>query len=302
YTNTHRAFLQVLLSRQCLTYAEAKPLISTIETASNPARPTLPEDVSQEDFTNYIDALNTAISPFDLEIRSTRHQVTRERVWALVNTSSDALTQMSTTFSAEEMGFVKRVLDAMFDTNNTREKEVMAVSSTQALRLCKPGAANADERRRDSGNDEVMQAMAKDNGVTMSQAERVLELLVEQGWFELSGRGYYSLSPRTLMELRGWLVDTYNEPADENDDEDDDDEGERQLIKFCAACREIVTVGQRCPDLDCNARAHDHCVRNLFRAQGGREQCPVCKVAWRDALPVGESAAKCGRRTTNGSR
>lgn len=37
------------------------------------------------------------------------------------------------------------------------------------------------------------------------------------------------------MELRGWLVDTYND--------DDDEEGNRgKRIKFCAACRDIVTI------------------------------------------------------------
>ena len=67
--------------------------------------------------------------------------------------------------------------------------------------------------------------------LSMSQAETVLRQLVSDGWFVKSRKGYYSLSPRGLMELRGWLVATYN------------DENERhQKIKFCAACRDIITV------------------------------------------------------------
>lgn len=274
YNNTHRAFLQSFLARSTLTYPDAKPILAAIQTAATPNRPTLAEDISQDDFEAYIDTLNTSISPFDFEIRSALHQATKERIYALVNTTSDALTQMSTIHTADEIAFVKRVLDAMFETYNTQRAEIMAVTGMQAVRLAK--APGSDElRRRDSGTQ--AQTQGQNANLTMSQAEKVLALMVEEGWFELSRSGFYSLSPRTLMELRSWLVETYNVPPEENEDSDEEDEVEHTKIKFCAACREIVTIGQRCPDLSCNARVHDHCVRNLFRAQGGREQCPTCK-------------------------
>ena len=69
----------------------------------------------------------------------------------------------------------------------------------------------------------------------MMQAEKMLKSLVEEGWFEKSKKGFYSLSPRALMELRGWLTETYND--------DDDDDDERVLkVKLCFACKEIITV------------------------------------------------------------
>ena len=139
YGNTHRAFLQALLSRQVITYQEAKPILAAIENAAKPnAAQTMPEDISQEDFQNYIHALNDQISPFDFEIRSTRHQTTREEVYALVNVTSDALTQLATIHTADEIAFVKRVLDKMFDRNNTQRAEIMAVTSIQALKCAKP--------------------------------------------------------------------------------------------------------------------------------------------------------------------
>merc|ERR1711967_153296 len=138
YNNTHRAFLQALLARQTITLADAKPLLASIQTAHTPDRPTLPEDVS-----NYVHTLNDSLSPFDMEIRSTLHQQTKDRIYALVNTTSDALTQMSTSFKAEEIAFVKRVLDAMFETYNTPRAEIMAITSMQALKLAK---APAEER------------------------------------------------------------------------------------------------------------------------------------------------------------
>jgi hypothetical protein len=44
-----------------------------------------------------------AISPFDLEIRSTYHQVSRTRTYALVNTTSDPITQLATTHSPDAL-------------------------------------------------------------------------------------------------------------------------------------------------------------------------------------------------------
>lgn len=294
YDNTHRAFLQSLLSRQSLTFEEAKPLLAAIQTASNPNRPTLAEDVSQADFDNYVHTINSHISPFDMEIRSSRHQVTKVPVYALVNTTSDALTQMATIHSADEIAFVKRVLDAMFETYNTPRAEVMAVTSMQALKLSKPPVG--EEGRRQSGTSQSQNA-----GLTLAGAEKVLEDMVSEGWFELSQGGYFSLSPRALMELRSWLIDMYNE--DDSEEEGEDEEEAHQKIKFCHACKEIVTVGQRCPKMSCQARLHNHCKAGMFRIQGGQETCPICKTAWIEAPPVGEKASRGWRASNvNGGR
>ena len=197
-------------------------------------RETLPEDVTETDFNAYITAANNAISPFDFEIRSTFHQTSRKRVFALVNSTSDPITQLATTHSADEISFLKRVLDAMFETYNTPRHEVMAITSMQAVRLHKPPS----EDRRETQNGSATQGSAG-QGLTMMQAEKMLKTLVEEGWFEKSRKGYYSLSPRALMELRGWLMESYNDPGEDAEDGD----GDHVLkIKQCYACREIITI------------------------------------------------------------
>ena len=163
YNDTHRAFLQALLARQTITLPEAKPLLAAIQSAQSPDRPTLPEDVSQEDFENYIHTLNSQISPFDLEIRSTLHQTTRERIYALVNTTSDALTQMATVHSADDIAFVKRVLDGMFETYNTPRAAIMAVTSMPALKLAK--APLSDERRRESTQTQTQVILGRQHAI-----------------------------------------------------------------------------------------------------------------------------------------
>ncbi|KAK4620201.1 Non-structural maintenance of chromosomes element 1 [Fulvia fulva] len=290
YNDTHRAYLQSLNACQTTTFEKSKPILAAIFSAHD--RPTAPEDITQEDFESYISTLTDALSPFDLEIRSSLHQRSKERIYALVNVESDAMTQMATVHTPDEIAFVKRVLDAMFERYNTERAEVMAVTSLQALKCAKVGAA-------ESGN-ATQGAKAAD--LTMSQAERMLEAMVEEGWFDLSQKGFYSLSQRGIMELRSWLVEMYN---DEGDEEQDDDEVQHIRIKDCAACRDIVTVGQRCPNLPCNTRVHNGCLRNFLRIHRD-EKCPGCGTLWKDAPPVGEKAARNvpgggGRRSTNGT-
>lgn len=134
----------------------------------------------------------------------------------------------------DEIAFVKRVLDAMFETYNTRRYETMAITSMQALQLAK--VSSGDANRRDSSSTTNNQQIAGSTGqsLTMSQAESMMKRLVEEGWFELSQKGFYSLSPRALIELRGWLVETYNNQ--------DEDVYHANRIKFCSACREMITV------------------------------------------------------------
>lgn len=166
-----------------------------------------------------------------MEIRSTFHQTTRERVYALVNSTSDAMSQLATSYTADEISFLKRVLDCMFETNNKPRSEVLAIKGIQAIQLHK----HVGNRRETQGGTETQGSGGQ--GITMTQAERMMQNLVDQGWFEKSRKGYFSLSPRALMELRGWLTETYND----NDESDGEDQSAMR-IKFCYACKEIVTT------------------------------------------------------------
>lgn len=122
------------------------------------------------------------------------------------------------------------------------------------------------------------ESAAVDRGLTQEQAERTLEGLVTEGWFERSKEGWFTLSPRALMELRGWLVETYN---------DSDEPEEWQRIKFCEACKEIVTVGQRCQNRECGVRLHDIC-QTAFWASRPSKRCPTCETPWDGKAFVGQ--------------
>jgi non-structural maintenance of chromosomes element 1 len=121
----------------------------------------------------------------------------------------------------------------MFETYNTPRHEIMAITSMQAVRLCKP----AVEAPRETQHGSATQGSGGQS-LTMVQAEKMLKALVEEGWLDKSAKGFYSLSPRALMELRGWLFDTYNDV----EDGEDDDQERAVKIKRCLACKEIITT------------------------------------------------------------
>lgn len=297
YGNVNRAFLQAMLARSSMTFRDSRPVLAAILNAENQGDQMRPEQITEDTFEAFMATAREAASLFDYEIRRTQHQVTKERVYAFVNTASDPQTQLATTFSHDELAFVKRVLEAMFDKYNTPRMEVIAITDMQAVKLARP-------HRRESAinggdNDPAQSQSTSDRGLKHSEVETMLTNLVGGGWFEKSREGFYSLTPRALLELRPWLVGTFNDPeADEN---------EWQRVKFCAACKDIVTVGVRCADPDCVFRIHSICEDAFWRMKRSKD-CPKCSREFKGDLYVGEKAVTStaayqrGRRQSGGRR
>lgn len=128
----------------------------------------------------------------------------------------------------------------MFDTHNTPRLEAMAVSPMQVAQLAR--VPNVAEQRESAAAAAAAANGGPAAGVAQSlgirEADDMMKKLVEEGWFEESRKGFFTLSPRALMELRGWLVATYN------DDDDNYGQGAPRIdkIKTCLACKDIITV------------------------------------------------------------
>lgn len=293
YNDGNRAFLQAFMARGVLTFRDARPILAAIYTADDD-REVAPEDVTQADFESYMNAASQAISFFDYEIRSTVHQVTKQRVHALVNTTSDPMTQFATTYTADELAFVKRLLDCICDTNNTPRMELMCIASMDATKLSRPKKpTNQDDEGDDDAEGATQQTQAADKGLKHSEVERMMHRLVSEAWLEESPNNFYSLTPRALMELKTWLVESYNDP--------DAGPQEWQRIKFCKACKEIVTHGKRCAERDCTFRLHNICEEAFWRTQRTKE-CPQCKKDWSGKHYVGEKAVTTTERWQIGRR
>ena len=183
----------------------------------------------------------------------------------------------------------------MFETNNTHTREVMAIKHTEASQLARPSRRSRQSQANGNIPDGEMSQVA-DTGISIQEADNVLDALLNESFFQKSRSGYYSLAPRGLMELGAYLKETYNEMADESE------EGVDIIrIRDCEGCRELVTHGIRCNNRDCEVRWHDACANSYYRGRT-REQrkCPKCETECSGDVYVGERADKVGARSSTG--
>lgn len=285
YNHGNRAFLQAIMARGTLTMQEARPIIAAILNVENGEEndEVRPDQIDEGIFQDYIEAASVAASLFDFEIRSTVHQVTKQRIYALVNTTSDPQTQLATFYGADELSFIKRVFDAMFDKYNTPRMEIMAITSMQAIKLARPphNQNQTQVPEPEDEDEEGVRTANADRGLKHSEVEDVMANLIDGGWLEKSRHNFYTMTPRCLMELRPWLQETFNDP--------DAEPNEWQPIKTCEACKELLTVGMRCADPDCVFRIHDACQDAFWRTRGD-QNCPKCSRQWTGRNYVGERA------------
>lgn len=78
--------------------------------------------------------------------------------------------------------------------------------------------------------------------------------------------GYITIGPRTLMELKGYLLAQF--PG---------------AIRECMHCGEIVTVGVSCPNQDCLSRMHRKCFNiqaqmSLVKRTNRQQSSLVCSA------------------------
>jgi len=206
------------------------------------------------------------------------------------------MTQLATRFTANEIAYIRRLLDAMFDTNNTPTREIMAIKQMDASQLARPRRNRQSQAASlaEDGSD-TAQSQAADTGITMGEAEKVLDTLVDEQFLQLSRAKYYSLAPRALMELHSYLKETYNEVAEDEEDEP------TVRIRDCEGCREIVTFGIRCNNRECGVRWHDRCANQYYK--GRREdgkKCPKCRTVCGGNVFVGERADRVSQRNSSG--
>lgn len=135
-----------------------------------------PRTFPENEIQIYLFDINEELSRFDLEIKSIRSQDDRTPIYALVNLSSDTVIQSATHHTADEIAYFRRLLDAMFDTNNQANAEVFAVKRNDAERLHK-APRGEEEGNEGSGG----------KGLTMYEAQQALQSFVEEGWLERSG-------------------------------------------------------------------------------------------------------------------
>jgi hypothetical protein len=243
----HQGLLQAFMARR---------VMSTDEVIETWTRLSGREDaVSRLEAEAAIAECNIQLINFDLEIRPIRDQKNGHELFAFINTVSDDPMQLGTLHNPDEIKFIRVMLEEMFDKNNEVESaEIMAITATQAVNL------------KSRQKDEIK--------LSAKEINSLLDDLVANGWLRLSENKYYNLTPRAVAELQPYLLETFN-----GDEED--------KIHTCNQCSNIVVIGDRCSNQECNVYLHRYCQRAVENGM----PCPKCRRAWSNVLHVGEEAA-----------
>jgi len=108
---------------------------------------------------------------------------------------------------------MRAILAGIFETSNSLHEEVYAIRSSEAVNL----------------------SSAQGVGLTKTAGEATIDKFIQEGWLVKSPAGFITLSERGLMELKGYLTETFNDLEDE--------EGGPRInnVRTCYGCQEIIT-------------------------------------------------------------
>lgn len=217
----------------------------------------------QEDgWKNFVDVVNVSLDKLELHFRAFEDQRTGQKIYSIINLKGDAVAQMATEYNPAEIAYFKALVEQIMLAPRFK----YSVSSLVAMR-------------------EISMIKPKIN-IAKSQVEVVLSTFVARGWLVKSKSGRYSLSPRSLLELRPYLQSNYPE-----------------RVLLCSLCGEILTIGVACVHEGCNCKMHPSCFKKYTKIRkNGTLLCKICEQNWprqidsEEFIPIGESAVRKGEQ------
>ncbi|KAJ3342537.1 hypothetical protein HDU93_001923 [Gonapodya sp. JEL0774] len=203
FGDEHRLFLQAIISRRFLEEEELKQ-------CQKDAYQLAGEDPSP--LVEFLRRVNEALREIDLELKRAKDN-DGNYYYALVNTRRDGISELATGYEDHEISFFKHLLELLVDAPD----ESYEAGSLKILNDLK--RVNFTGRKK----------------MTEKDCEEFLTRLVADHWIVEPTKGRYHLSVRSILELKPYLVENFDE------------------IAQCEACKEIIATkrlpinGRTCP-------------------------------------------------------
>ncbi|EST08801.1 Zinc finger, RING-like protein [Kalmanozyma brasiliensis GHG001] len=197
------------------------------------------------------------LSVISFELRTFKDQSTGVTMLALINTKADTFIRGATRYTANGISYIRKLVEEIFRA----KREAYSIASMEAVRL----------------GGKVRQHLTRD------ATEELLKNLVDHRWLDYSADGIYTLSTRTLLELRNYLQSEFEEH-----------------YHACTHCKDVVTLGIGCSYASrggCDVRFHYHCARATIGAKVDDDDalhrlggiCVGCRKNWK-SRPIGPRA------------
>ncbi|KAI9278562.1 hypothetical protein BDA99DRAFT_9997 [Phascolomyces articulosus] len=101
YSNIHRAFLQVMMSRRVMDMSTGEVIFENLLSIA--------EQTHEPDFQEFITTINLEINSYQLSLRRACDEVTGHDMLLLMNTTSDFATHIATLYSPGELDYFKQL-------------------------------------------------------------------------------------------------------------------------------------------------------------------------------------------------
>jgi len=189
---------------------------------------------------DFILPVQHALRPFDLNLVRRKFAGSDEHVWGVVNLNGDAIAQLATSYTADDVHCYKRILRAL-----SEEPRHQKYQMDLALLI-----------QRGGGEHQGSQPAAPSK-YTASKAEALLNSFVQDNWLHrLEINGKIMLGPKAILELKTFLL-------------------EERLFSLCTFCKEFIILGHT---FSCSGNVEGKC-QTVLHEQCGQtlRSCPTCK-------------------------
>ncbi|KAI9245233.1 Nse1 non-SMC component of SMC5-6 complex-domain-containing protein [Phascolomyces articulosus] len=177
YNDSHRLFLQSMLSHRILTEGEAQNLYFKICDLIN---------CEHVEFNEFISVINHEISEISLSLRITRDETNGSSFIGLVNTKEDELAQIATKYTPNEITYFRQMIETIVMADDDK----YAIGSMVAIRL----------------------GQTMKPPLTQKETQTLIDRLNDDQWICPTPDGSsYCIDTRGIMELQGYLNEQYGD-------------------------------------------------------------------------------------------
>ncbi|KAI9485356.1 MAG: Nse1 non-SMC component of SMC5-6 complex-domain-containing protein [Benjaminiella poitrasii] len=181
YNDSHRLFIQAMLSKRIIPESDAKNLYAKVYEMT--------EHSAVDDYHLFISALNKELAELDYTLRISHEERDGTPYLTLVNVKQDPVTELATTFTPTEISYIRELLEKIITADNDH----FAISARSAIKL----------------------GPSVESRLTSKDTQDILDCLVKDQWIAEAENGFYYLDTRAIAELQSYFREQYGEDIKE---------------------------------------------------------------------------------------
>ena len=251
FQDWNRAFVQMIMAKGFMTgqdvYRGVKEICNAYQAHKNfPKIDTNSTEVMAEMIDIFMEKANLALEPIQLQISKTQEEIKAvsdnpgyTQFYVMAPTfENEAIAKLQRNYGEPELEWLKLVAGHLVDSEDKLETQ------NNLINLCRNGGNNTQKKK-----------------LNVTEADKAMTMFIEDGYLmkvRATKKGYkMAIGPRFMVEMEGWLKDTYGDD-----------------IWQCGSCDRVGMVGTQCTKKGCETKFHLYCVD-----RGNKDpKCTRCKT------------------------